>query len=162
MACTFHTEREFIRGRQNRTDTRGMVVTKLGNLPYNTRSNHLLEVKVILNSMDRFDVPLSAPPGSAALIALVERAAFEAGLLISRGELRSYPGSTHWHLKRPGAKGTLELTYWPDAGRLWFAVHANRRAVWIEPAIRALTAQIVQGLVSIQSSVISHQEAIQR
>jgi hypothetical protein len=59
-----------------------------------------------------------------------------------RPELRSYPGATHWHIRWPGARGTLELTYWPRAGRLWFAVHANRRAEWIAPAIDDLMARM--------------------
>jgi hypothetical protein len=79
------------------------------------------------------------------LPALIERAVADAGLLASRLELRGYPGATHWHIKRPGAKGTLELTYWPGQGRLWFAVHANRRAEWIATAIGELTARMMQG-----------------
>ena len=76
------------------------------------------------------------------LPALIERSVSDAGLLAERLELRSYPGATHWHIRRPGAKGTLELTYWPRARRLWFAVHANRRADWIAPAIDDLSARI--------------------
>jgi hypothetical protein len=46
-------------------------------------------------------------------------------------ELKSYPGSTHWHVKHPGATGTLELTWWPDKRKLWMKVHANREATWM-------------------------------
>jgi hypothetical protein len=84
--------------------------------------------------------PLDYDP--AMLPALIERSVSDAGLLAERLELRSYPGAIHWHIRRPGAKGTLELTYWPRARRLWFAVHANRRADWIAPAIDDLSARI--------------------
>ena len=95
--------------------------------------------------MESFEINPPSGHESAALIALVERAAVEAGLSISRATLRTYPGSTHWHLKRPGEMGTLELTYWPRAGRLWFAVHANRQAGWIALAIARLTERIERG-----------------
>jgi len=92
--------------------------------------------------MDTTDIPLRAGHDPATLPALIERAVTDAGLLSSRLELRGYPGATHWHIKCPGTKGTLELTYWPNQGRLWFAVHANRRAAWIATAIDLLAARI--------------------
>jgi len=92
--------------------------------------------------MQTIDVPTSPLHDPTALVALIERVVSAAGLLADRRELRGYPGATHWHIRRPGAKGTLELTYWPQAGRLWFAVHANRRAEWIAPAIDELTARM--------------------
>jgi hypothetical protein len=95
--------------------------------------------------MEVFEITLPASRDPAALIGLIERAAGEAGLIAERRTLRSYLGSTHWHLRHPGAKGTLELTYWPQRGRLWFAVHANRRAEWIAPAIERVRARIEQG-----------------
>lgn len=95
--------------------------------------------------MDVFEITPPAEHSPAALAALVKRAAAACGLSISQvTTLRTYPGSTHWHLNRPGAWGTLELTSWPQAGRLWFSVHANRRADWVAPAIEALTARIMQ------------------
>ena len=94
--------------------------------------------------MDTIDIPLRAGHDPAMLPALIECAVAEAGLLSSRLDLRGYPGATHWHIRRPGAKGTLELTYWPSQGRLWFATHANRRAEWIEPALDQLAARMMQ------------------
>jgi hypothetical protein len=96
--------------------------------------------------METIDIPLRAGHDRAVLPGLIERAIAEAGLLASRLALRSYPGATHWHLRLRGAKGTLELTYWPSSGRLRFAVHANRRAEWITPATQTLTARILQHL----------------
>jgi hypothetical protein len=91
-------------------------------------------------------VEVSTPRGRApaALPALVERAVAEVGLASRRLELCGYPGATHWHIRRPGAKGTLELTYCPSQGRLWFAIHANRRADWITSALDELTARMMQ------------------
>jgi hypothetical protein len=93
--------------------------------------------------METFDIPIAASRDPAVLIEIIERATSEAGLLAQRQTLRSYPGSTHWHFKQPGASGTLELTYWPQTGRLWFTVHANRRAEWIAAAMAALRERIV-------------------
>jgi hypothetical protein len=92
--------------------------------------------------METIDIPIPSNHSRIAIPALVERAVSDAGLLADRLELRSHPGATHWHIRRLGAKGTLELTYWPRVGRLWFAVHVNRRAEWIAPAIEDLTARI--------------------
>ena len=92
--------------------------------------------------METINIPIPANHSPATLPALIERSVSDAGLLATRLELRSYPGATHWHIRRPGAKGTLELTYWPSVGRLWFAVHANRRAAWIAPAIDDLMARM--------------------
>jgi len=94
--------------------------------------------------METIDTPIPAEHSPTALIALIERAVSDAGLLAERRELRSYPGAAHWHIRRPGTQGTLELTYWPQAERLWFAVHANRRADWIAPAMAELRARIMQ------------------
>jgi hypothetical protein len=94
--------------------------------------------------METIDISLPSNHSRIAMLALIKHAIADAGLLSDRLELHSYPGSTHWHIRRPGAKGTLELTYWPQAGRLWFTVHANRRADWIAPAINDLMARMMQ------------------
>ncbi len=46
-------------------------------------------------------------------------------------ELRTFPGSLHWHLRRSGISGTLELTVWPAQRRIWMSRRANRDAPWI-------------------------------
>jgi hypothetical protein len=95
--------------------------------------------------MDTVEVALTASHDPHALIARVERAVAAQGLAVGeRMTLRSFPGSIHWHIRRPGSKGVLELTYWPNQGRLWFAVHANRRANWIPTAIERLRADLQQ------------------
>jgi hypothetical protein len=95
--------------------------------------------------MDIFEIALPATQDPAALIVRIERAVAEAGLEIGqRMTLHTYPGSIHWHLRHAGAKGVLELTYWPSRRRLWLAVHANRQASWIARAIERLRATIEQ------------------
>jgi hypothetical protein len=49
-----------------------------------------------------------------------------------RGTLKSYPGSTHWHIKRDRARGTLEITWWPQRRRLWIKIQSGRTAPWID------------------------------
>jgi hypothetical protein len=94
--------------------------------------------------METINIPLPSNHSQIAMPTLIEHAITDAGLLAARLELRSYPGATHWHIRRLGAKGTLELTYWPTQSRLWFAIHANRRAEWLAPAIDDLTARLIQ------------------
>jgi hypothetical protein len=92
-------------------------------------------------------VEIAIPSGlaSEALIAQIERSVTAAGLSLGeRMMLRTYPGSSHWHVRQPGTTGVLELTYWPSQPRLWFAVHANRQAAWIAPAIERLRASLEQ------------------
>jgi hypothetical protein len=57
----------------------------------------------------------------------VELAASALDLTISSdGSLRSFPGSRHWHLKKPPSPGTLEITLWPQEGMFWVTYHSNR------------------------------------
>jgi hypothetical protein len=95
--------------------------------------------------METIEISLPANYDSAVLMAQIERAVAEEGLDIGeRMTLRTFPGSIHWHLRRPSAKGVLELTYWPGRRRLWFAVHSNRQAEWVAPAIERLRACLEQ------------------
>jgi hypothetical protein len=77
----------------------------------------------------------------------VEAAASAEGLVVRmRTTLRRYPESLHWHLARLGERGTLEVTYWPPAGRLWLSVQSGRRAAWIAEVVPGLRRRIQQGL----------------
>lgn len=52
------------------------------------------------------------------------------GLVVtSHRELGGRPGSHHWHLRRPGSTGTLELSEWQ--GRAWVKVHPLREGNWV-------------------------------
>jgi hypothetical protein len=89
--------------------------------------------------MDIIEIAIPANHEPAILIEQIEHCAALEGLDIGeRMTLRTFPGSIHWHLRRPRTKGVLELTYWPSQRRLWFAVHSNRQAEWIAPTIERL------------------------
>ena len=87
---------------------------------------------------------------------IIEGACTDYGLrMTSKGMLVHYPGSIHWHWKKESQAGVLELTGWPRAGRLWFAVHDNRRGAWIDAAIAQLKTQLEASLQREASNVIS-------
>jgi hypothetical protein len=91
------------------------------------------------------ETPIALPKRlkPARVTALLDALLVEAGLHVTlRDTLRQYPGCVHWHLKRGRERGTLELTYWPAAGRVWLSVHRNRVAPWITPTIAALQQQL--------------------
>ncbi|HZD13114.1 MAG TPA: hypothetical protein VE177_06315, partial [Candidatus Binatus sp.] len=47
--------------------------------------------------------------------------------------------SMHWHLGGVKAgMGTVEVTYWPDVGKLEVLVHENRPGYWAGKAFRDL------------------------
>jgi hypothetical protein len=68
-------------------------------------------------------------------IAQLRQTANERGLQLKTMALAKYPGSTHVHLRKPNQKGTLEITYWPKAGRAWIAIREDRSAPWMVDAI---------------------------
>jgi len=54
--------------------------------------------------------------------------------LSPRMQLATYPGCSHWHLSKPGDRGTLEVTWWPKGRRFWLKVAGNREGGWVEEA----------------------------
>ncbi len=62
------------------------------------------------------------------------------GLVVELLPLLTKLGARHWHLRRAGQAGTLELTEWQDA--VWISVHSNRRADWVEAAIPLLSSAL--------------------
>ena len=89
--------------------------------------------------MKQIEIEVPATGNLTDLDEAIEEAADAAGLRATlRGGLTQYPGATHWHFKRADDPGTLEITWWPREMRLWLAVHDNRDAEWIEPAMRAI------------------------
>src|ERR1700704_6112521 len=65
------------------------------------------------------------------------------GLRIAlKGELRQYPGCTHWHFRHATLPGTLELTFWPRERRLWFTIQSRRQADWIDPIVKRVKAAL--------------------
>jgi hypothetical protein len=49
--------------------------------------------------------------------------------------LAQYPSCIHWHFKRGGGRGKLEVTYWPDRNKACLACPSGREADWIGPVI---------------------------
>jgi hypothetical protein len=69
----------------------------------------------------------------------VERCSRGLGLLETmKSTLAKYPGSVHWHFKKPHASGTLEVTHWPSGNRLWISVQRGRRADWLEELVPSM------------------------
>jgi len=62
------------------------------------------------------------------LIRSVEELAADQGLSCLRSTHKTKPGSVHWHFKRKGEKGTLELTLWPHARVFWLEVRKGRES----------------------------------
>jgi hypothetical protein len=91
------------------------------------------------------DVPLPPDVDLATATSALEAGCAAEGLqLVRRGTLARYPGSLHWHLRQRPARGTLELTLWPDRRRLWLSVQDGRRAAWTEAAMAGLTARLAR------------------
>ena len=92
--------------------------------------------------METFEIPLDESRDEETVLKTLAAACEGEGLETTLDStLNTYPGSTHWHLKKPGERGTLEFTYWPKKGRAWFAVHARRNADWIPSAIERIIAR---------------------
>jgi hypothetical protein len=74
---------------------------------------------------------------------LIEQACAREDLIAAtRGTLGTYPGCVHWHFKRAGEKGTLEVTWWPKHRKLWFKVADGREGPWIRTAMERLREQL--------------------
>ena len=101
------------------------------------------------------EIPGTASIGADrdAVVAIVLEVAEREGLLVTLTTTHtSYPDSIHWHFKpQRRIRGVLDLTYWPDDGRLWLSVRAQD-ADWIGPAATALAASLGKALVGGQPS----------
>ena len=94
--------------------------------------------------MRHIEIPLTRPL-KANVVEALEEASLGCGLRITlKGTTASFPGSTHWHLKRDKAAGTLEATYWPKQNRLWLSVQDGRKAPWIEETLPEVIAALEQ------------------
>jgi hypothetical protein len=92
-----------------------------------------------------FRVPAKFVPRRAERI--IERTAKEHGLILGmKAELASFPGSIHWHYKKKGVSGTLELTLWPAEKKIWAQVQAGRKAGWIFEELPGLRRRIEAAL----------------
>ena len=91
------------------------------------------------------EVDLQIPDSleTEAVIRIVEQVCASNDLTCSRkGTLVSYPESIHWHFKRNGNKGTLEITWWGSEQRLWIKVAKGRTSEWILEMLPQLKEQM--------------------
>jgi hypothetical protein len=97
--------------------------------------------------MEEIELQINPAGTGDQLATLIEEAAVLYGLQIRiKSTLRTYPGSQHWHMCKPGERGTLEVTLWPAGKRVWFSVHSNRRAEWITEVLPRIIAWIEEQL----------------
>ena len=90
-------------------------------------------------------IDISVPSGSDdAIVRAVEDSAAQVGLTVTlRTTTSTYPGSVHWHFKKPDERrGTLELTYWPKNKRLWAKIQSGRKADWIHASLKQLASAV--------------------
>jgi hypothetical protein len=97
--------------------------------------------------VQEFEICIPLGAGVSELQSLVESASCAEGLQMTMaGSLAKHPGSVHWHFKKHGERGTLEITWSPRDQRLWASVQAGRRAEWIEPCVLRIKARIEDSL----------------
>jgi hypothetical protein len=88
-------------------------------------------------------IPLTGEAGGLDVERAIDDAIADSGLNVAlRGMRRKFPGCTHWHLRREGESGTLEITFWPQQHRAWFTIQAGREAAWIDASLRVLLESI--------------------
>ncbi|MDX9856269.1 MAG: hypothetical protein RBT76_00590 [candidate division Zixibacteria bacterium] len=93
--------------------------------------------------MESIIITLSRTLTAQTVVRRFETMVLEAGLIIhSRGSFADRPGSTHWHVRKPDAVGTLEATWQPATGHFWFSIHENRRGDWISTAVEQLRKKL--------------------
>ncbi len=80
---------------------------------------------------------------------IIEQCCIVEGLSVSlKVSLAKYPGCIHWHLKREGQRGTLEITLWVSARRIWFSIHTGRTGDWIEETVTRLKEDLERDLAA--------------
>lgn len=93
--------------------------------------------------MQQTNIPIGPSATDAAVQRRVVKVCDDLGLMIaSRSTLAMYPGSVHWHVKKPSHTGTLEITWWPMERRLWLSVHANRSGDWVDNAVMRVKEEL--------------------
>jgi hypothetical protein len=96
-------------------------------------------------------IRVSPDIASHKIVAAVDRSAAELGLTVTmRGTLKTFAGSTHWHLKRDRGRGTVEITWWPQRRRLWIKIQAARAAPWIDEIAPRLKRKVESHLASFE------------
>lgn len=52
--------------------------------------------------------------------------------------VKNVPNRRHWHLRKKGISGTLEITWCPKTQRFWGEVRGNRGGEWTSDALAEL------------------------
>jgi len=82
----------------------------------------------------------------------IEKVCAARGLEIGKkGTQASFPGSTHWHFKKPGEKGTLEFTVFVPERRVWAQVQDGRKAAWIDAELPLIQREIERALRALRA-----------
>jgi hypothetical protein len=94
---------------------------------------------------------------SLQVLTVIEEIIDQYGLTITqKTTLTTLKGSIHYHLKQGKSRGVLEITYWPQAQRLFLEIHDNRQAEWnlyiIQPMAHDLAARFHGEVMSFQQS----------
>lgn len=95
------------------------------------------------------EVEIRVPPRVDWLQAerTVEAVCAASGLAVAlKATLVRYPGSVHWHLRRERQAGTLEITLWESAHRIWLSTQTGRAAPWIDQTVPDLRQALETGL----------------
>ena len=66
------------------------------------------------------------------------------GLVFEKLSLKKYAPCCHWHIRKPGEKGTLEATYLLNSHRLWIESRPGRIAPWQGPVVSRLEVLFAQ------------------
>lgn len=97
-----------------------------------------------------FQVPVSAR--LTGVDSMIESTCAAEGLQIGmKGGMARFPGSIHWHFKRPTERGTLEITFFPRDRRIWAQIQDGRRADWIEASLAKIKSAIEAKLREFRS-----------
>src|SRR6185369_6962228 len=88
---------------------------------------------ILEQDMRDFPIDSQADADLRKVEAKVERCCGDLGLVQAmKDTLAKYPGCIHWHYKKKGVSGTLEVTLWPYKRQLWLTIQEGRRAESIE------------------------------
>jgi hypothetical protein len=104
--------------------------------------------------MREIDIAMRKGALDQEIVKAIDLVCREAGLTqMSKGSLRKYPGCVHWHYKLGDQTGTLEITFWPEGRRAWFALRPNRFGAWMDALVPQLKADIERWLIANPSEV---------
>ena len=95
--------------------------------------------------MPVIDLEIRVPTGGdwAHAERAVEAVCDAQGLTVSlKATLVRYPGSIHWHVRHPDEPGTLEITLWESAHRIWFSARPGRAVPWTDTAAPRLQSAL--------------------